>query len=64
MNVSSLKGIIREMDAGELEQEAARIANQKDITWEDRDNLRAILQNYKQITGQEMIINTIPQLVS
>lgn len=58
------KSIIREMDAEQLEAEAIRIANKPDITWEDRDNLQAVIANYKQLTGRELIINMIPQLVS
>lgn len=60
MNVSSRSGIIREMDADELEEEAARIAKQKDITWTDRDDLSLVCKNYKQITGTDLINNTIP----
>lgn len=64
MNEASRKAIIREMDAEELEQEAVIICQRCSNTWQDHNALLAVQKNYKQLTGYDLVINTMPQFVS
>lgn len=59
----SLNKTIREMDADELEAKAAEMLSAP-LTNADIQVLEKIKMLYRQLTGSEMIIETIPQLAS
>ena len=59
----SLNKTIREMDADELEAKAVEMLSAP-ITNANLHILEKMQMLYKQLTGSEMIIETIPQLAS
>jgi hypothetical protein len=60
-NTTSLKSQIREMDADELQAKAEELLSIKQdrvLNGEEQEALWAIPLHYKQLTGQELIIET------
>ena len=66
-NTTTIKSHIREMDADELQakaQELLEIKDERKLNREEQEALWAIPIHYKQLTGQDMVIEMTPQLAS
>lgn len=66
-HASSLPGIIREMDADQLEAMASEIltdTKDRPVMNHEQIILAMIQSQFKQLTGSEMIIDLQPQLAS
>ena len=67
MTYTTLSSKVREMDAEELEAEAARLVakrNNVGLNDEEQEALWKINKVYHQLTGSQLIVNTQPQLAS
>lgn len=66
-HTASLPGIIREMDADQLEAMASEIlkeANNRPVMNHEQIILTMIQSQFKQLTGSELVIEMTPQLAS